>query len=311
MILTVTLNVAIDKRYVVDNFKINEVNRVLECQYSAGGKGLNVSRVAKIAGEEVTATGFIGGNAGSYIVEELDKWKIKSDFVRVLGESRSCINLYDAKNKTQTEFLEPGVTVGKEDEKKLLEKFEELVQRHSIITISGSVPTGSDEKIYEDLIKIAKKHNKKVLLDTSGQRLVDGIKAKPTLIKPNIDEIQMLAGRQVKDREDLINIARKIHEDGIEIVVVSLGKEGSILVAKEGTYQAKVPEIKAVNTVGCGDSMIAGFAIALRKGMNIIDTIKLASAISAANALREETGFYIKEDMEGLLSKIKVEKISN
>lgn len=306
MILTVTLNVAIDKRYVVSNFKVNEVNRVKECTYSAGGKGLNVSRVGAIAGEEITATGFVGGHAGAYVIEELEKWGIKSDFINVRGESRSCINIYDEENKTQTEFLEPGVTVTKEDQKRLLDKYEKLVEDHSIVTISGSVPKGVASQIYLDMINIAKKRGKKVILDTSGKLLEDAVLAKPTMIKPNIDEIQMLAGREIKDRADLIRMAEDLQRQGIEIVVVSLGKEGSIIVSDQGIFQAIVPKIEAVNTVGCGDSMIAGFAIGLRKNLDIIDMIKLASAISAANALREETGFYIKEDMEALLSQVKV-----
>lgn len=309
MILTVTLNVAIDKRYVVSNFKVNGVNRVKECTYSAGGKGLNVSRVAAIAGEKITATGFVGGHAGAYVIEELEKWGIKSDFVNVQGESRSCINIYDEDNKTQTEFLEPGVTVTEEDQKRLLDKYEKLVKEHSIVTISGSVPRGVTSQIYIDMINIAKKHGKKVILDTSGKLLEEAVQAKPTMIKPNIDEIQMLTGREIKDRADLIEIAEDLHRQGIEIVVVSLGKEGSIIVSEQGRFQAIVPKIEAVNTVGCGDSMIAGFAIGLRKNLDITDIIQLASAISAANALREETGFYIKEDMEALLSQVKVMKI--
>ncbi len=309
MILTVTLNAAIDKRYVVDDFKVNEVNRVLECDYQPGGKGINVSKAATIAGANVTATGFIAGYAGGYIENELKKRDIKTDFINVLGESRSCINIYDSTNKTQTEFLEPGVLITKEDEKLLLEKFEDLVQKHHIVTMSGSAPSGTSDDIYSELIAIAKKHKKKVILDTSGQRLIDGIKANPSLIKPNIDEIQMLAGRQIKNQEDLIEIGKKIQGNGIEIVVISLGKDGSIIVSDEGIYKASPPKIEAVNTVGCGDTMIAGFAIGLKDNLTLLDTIKLATAISAASALKAETGYFVKEDMEDILDKVKVIKL--
>ncbi len=309
MILTVTLNVAIDKRYVVDNFQVDEVNRVLECDYQPGGKGLNVSKPAKIAGAFVTATGFIGGYAGEYVKNELNIRKINSDFVNVSGESRSCINIFDTSSKTQTEFLEPGVTVTRQDEIKLLDKFEELVKKHDVVTISGSAPKGTSDDIYQELIIIAKKHGKKVILDTSGQRLIDGIKAKPTLIKPNIDEIQMLAGRQITTEAELIEIGKQVQKQGIEIVVISLGKDGSMIISDEGIYRAKPPVIKSVNTVGCGDTMIAGFAIGLKDNMLLEDTIKLATAMSAASALREETGYFIKEDMEKILKEVEVIKL--
>lgn len=309
MILTVTLNVAIDKRYVVDDFKVDEVNRVLECDYTPGGKGINVSKAAKIAGADVTATGFIAGYAGAYVENELRKRDIKCEFVSVLGESRSCINIFDATNGTQTEFLEPGVKLTRDHELELLEKFEDLVKEHDIITMSGSAPTGTSDDIYNELIAIVKKHNKKVILDTSGQRLIDGIKANPTLIKPNIDEIQMLVGREIKDQDDLIEIGKSIQAKGIEIVVISLGKDGSMIISDEGIYRAIPPKIESVNTVGCGDTMIAGFALGLKDNMKLVDTIRLATAISAASALREETGHFVKEDMEKIYDKVEIIKL--
>ncbi|NLJ90769.1 MAG: 1-phosphofructokinase [Clostridiales bacterium] len=309
MVLTVTLNVAIDKRYVVDDFKVNEVNRVLECDYQPGGKGINVSKAAKLAGASVTATGFIAGYAGGYVENELRKRDINCEFIKVPGESRSCINIFDTKHKTQTEFLEPGVTVTRDHELDLLEKFEALVRDHDIVTISGSAPAGTSDDIYSELIAIAKKHGKKVILDTSGQRLIDGIKAKPTLIKPNIDEIQMLAGRRINGQDDLIDIGKKIQANGIEFVVISLGKDGSVIIADEGIYRAIPPKIEAVNTVGCGDTMTAGFAIGLKKGLKLVDTIRLATAISAASAMRAETGYFKKEDMEELYDKVEILKL--
>ena len=121
MILTVTLNAAIDKRYVVDGFQVGEVNRVKECAYTPGGKGLNVSKPASIAGADVTATGFVGGHAGNYIVDSLKPFGIKSEFYHMEAESRSCINIWDEVNHVQTEFLEPGFTVSEEDFQKLKE----------------------------------------------------------------------------------------------------------------------------------------------------------------------------------------------
>ena len=140
MILTVTLNAAIDKRYVVDDCRMGEVNRVKECTYVPGGKGLNVSKPASIYGAEVVATGFVGGHAGNYIEEALKPFGIKSAFYHVEGESRSCINIWDEVNHVQTEFLEPGFTLTEEDFRGFEEKFRELVKDADVVAMSGSVP---------------------------------------------------------------------------------------------------------------------------------------------------------------------------
>lgn len=309
MILTVTMNAAIDKRYVVKRFEEGQVNRVTTCTYTPGGKGLNVSKPASIAGAEVVATGFVGGHAGDYIVDSLKNFGIKSEFYHMNEESRSCINIWNEEKREQTEFLEPGFTVSEKDFDKFMEKFEKLIVQADVVAISGSLPKGLDGTAYQRMVKAVKDAGKKVILDTSGNLLEMGIKAKPTMVKPNIDEIRMLTGSHCDTREELVEAAQKIHRAGIEVVVISLGGEGSVLVCDNGVYRAVVPKIDAVNTVGCGDSMIAGFALGFEKNLPIEETLKLASAISAAAALREETGFFVKEDMERILPDIKIEKM--
>ena len=309
MILTVTLNAAIDKRYVVEDFKVGEVNRVKECVYTPGGKGLNVSKPASIAGAKVVATGFVGGHAGHYIEDELKPFGIESAFHHMKEESRSCINIWDTVQKKQTEFLEPGFTVEESDFEGFVEKFRELVKEADVVAMSGSVPKGLDGRAYQRLVAIVKEAGKKVILDTSGKLLVAGIEAKPTMVKPNIDEIRMLTGKSCDDLGEIIKAAKQIHEEGVEIVAVSLGSEGSVVVSNEGIYRAVVPKIDAVNTVGCGDSMIAGFAIGISEGLSIAETLKKASAISAAAALREETGFFVVEDMEAIYPRVEIQKL--
>lgn len=309
MILTVTLNAAIDKRYVVEGFQVGEVNRVKECAYVPGGKGLNVSKPLAISGAEVTATGFVGGHAGNYIEEALKPFRIRSEFYHVEAESRSCINIWDEVNQIQTEFLEPGFTLTEEDFAGFVEKFTGLVKQADVVAMSGSVPKGLDGTAYQKLIGIVKDAGKKVILDTSGTLLTMGIQAKPTMIKPNLDEIRMLTGKTCDRLEDMVEAAKLIHEEGVEIVAVSLGGEGSFVVCDEGVFRAEVPKLEAVNTVGCGDAMIAGFALGLSRGDSVEETLRTASAISAAAAMREETGFYVKEDMERIYPQIRVTRL--
>ncbi len=309
MILTVTLNAAIDKRYVVEGFRTGEVNRVKECTYVPGGKGLNVSKPASIYGAEVVATGFAGGHAGAYIEDALKPFGIKSAFYHVNAESRSCINIWDEVNQVQTEFLEPGFTLTEEDFAGFEAKFRQLVQEAKVVAMSGSVPKGLDGTAYQRLVKIVKDAGIPVILDTSGKLLEMGIEAIPTMIKPNIDEIRMLTGKRCDDISEIIEAARAIHERGVKIVAVSLGADGSLAVGDDGIFRARVPKIDAVNTVGCGDSMIAGFALGLSKGLPLEETLRLASAISAAAAMREETGFFVMEDMEKLLPQIEITRL--
>ena len=298
MILTVTLNAAIDKRYVVDDFKTGEVNRVRECSYVPGGKGLNVSKPASIYGAEVVATGFVGGHAGNYIEDALKPFGIKGDFYHVNAESRSCINIWDEVNHVQTEFLEPGFTLTEEDFAGFEKKFRELVKDADVVSMSGSVPKGLDGTAYQRLVRIVKEAGRPVILDTSGKLLEMGIEA-----------CRMLTGKHCDDIQDIIDAAKTIHANGVEIVAVSLGADGSLAVGEEGIFRAIVPKINAVNTVGCGDSMIAGFALGLSEGLSLEETLRRASAISAAAAMREETGFFVMEDMEKLLPQIAIQRL--
>ena len=308
MILTVTANAAIDKRYVTEEFGLGQVNRVKSCAANAGGKGLNVTRVAAIAGEKVTATGFLGGHAGKFIEERIHERGVRSDFVWCEGESRTCINIWDEKNQQQTEFLEPGFTVTEEDCERLIRKYASLLPKSKVVAISGSVPAGADSSLYRRMVREAREYGKPVLLDTSNQLLADCIAERPTLIKPNIDEIRALTGKPLSSREELLEAAEYFHGQGIEIVVISLGADGSLVSSQEGIFDVKVPRIEAVNTVGCGDSMIAGLAVGISRSLPIQETIRLASAISAANAMRLETGYIVMEDVESLLPKIEIVK---
>ena len=310
MILTVTANTAIDKRYVVEDMRIGEVNRVKSVQATAGGKGLNVSRAAHLAGEAVTATGFAGGHAGEFIDEHLRAEGIRADFVWCMGESRDCINIWDEKNHKQTELLEPGFTVSAQDMDRLAAKFEELIDDASVATISGSLPAGGTAALYQRLMEIGKAHGKKVLLDTSGQTLVDCVKARPFFIKPNIDEIRMLTGLPVEGLDEAIEAAGRLHERGVQNVVISLGGDGAVMSSEEGVFRALVPRIDAVNTVGCGDSMTGGFAVAFSRGCGMEEALRFASSVSTASAMCSETGFFRPEDQKKIYDQIRVERLA-
>lgn len=309
MITTVTLNVSIDKAYKIKGcVESGKVIRVLECNHTAGGKGLNVSRVASLCGEEVLATGFVGGHCGALAEELLEKDNIKNKFTHVKSETRSCINILD-ENNVSTEFLEKGESISDEEINAFLDDFDKIIEDSNVITISGSAPQGVPTNIYTTLINMIKAKNKKVILDASGDLLKEGIKALPTMIKPNSEEMENLLSVSINNEEEVIKNAIKLRESGIELVVVSLGSDGALLVCKDGVYHGKPPKIEVVNTVGCGDSMVAAFAVAMERGYSNIDSLKYAISISAANAMTFSTGSFNSEDVDNIFENTQIKKI--
>ena len=186
-ILTVTANPAIDRVYFVDDFIMGEVRRPLKTVFTAGGKGLNVSRVANLLGAEVIATGFAGGYTGSFITAEIEKSGIQQRFTQIKGETRICINITD-KAGASGEILEKGPVITDDEEKAFFDSFMVNIKDCDVITVSGSLPEGLTADFYTEIAKIAVKNNKKVIFDTSGKTLKDIIKSKPYMIKPNKDE---------------------------------------------------------------------------------------------------------------------------
>lgn len=296
MILTVTMNPSIDKLYLVEKNELGTVMRVQQVSNTAGGKGLNVSRIAEQLGEPVTAMGLVGGHLGDYFKSLITR-NIRQAFTRTSSETRSCINVWDTSLGTSTEYLEPGALVTKEEAERFFADFAREIHMADVVTISGSLPKGAPENSYERLIRLCHDTGKKVLLDTSGENLRRGAAALPTLVKPNTDELTQLLGHQVHGMEEIVEAASQLHRQGIAWVAVSLGSDGVVLVSDEGVIHGKPPKISPKNTVGCGDSMVGGFAVALRQGMTAREAVKLAIAVSAANALSITTGSYREEDL--------------
>lgn len=309
MILTVTLNASVDKLYLVEQVNLNTVMRVRQCINTAGGKGLNVSRVAAAAGENVLATGFVGGFSGNAIEAMLKTDQVQSRFVKIQNETRSCINAADLSTGKHTEFLEPGAEVTQAEKEEFLQLYRRLLPKCGVAVLSGSLPRGLPDDFYGALIRMAKQEGKKVILDTSGEPLRKGLDEKPTLVKPNADEIRQLFGYTDPSVSELEEAGVRLYHSGVEMAVVSLGKDGSVIVCGEGIFRCNSPDVKVVNTVGCGDSMIAGFAVGLERGYSTRDTVRLAVAASAANACTMRTGSIRPEDLSRLLPLVQIERV--
>lgn len=229
-------------------------------------------------------------------------------FGHVSGETRSCINILDPKYGS-TEYLEPGCLVTLEEEQHFIKLFEEIVKNSDIVTISGSVPKGLSMNIYQKMVEMVKHEQKQVILDTSGDCLKEGLLAKPTMVKPNKDEIEHLFGVEINTIEEVIHYAQKIAKMSIQYVVVSLGADGAILVMEDQVFHARPPVIQAVNTVGCGDSMVAAFAVALQRKYTPKEGLAFAVAVASANAMSPQTGHFEEKDCENILKQVKIKEL--
>lgn len=308
MITVINLNASIDKRYQLEDIEKGKVIRAREVENTAGGKGIHVANVATILGENVLATGFLGGKTGEFIEEKLSEMSIKNDFTKVAGATRECL-AFITDDLAQTEILEPGPEVTKEELESFLKKYDELLDKSSIIVASGSIPKNVPEDIYAELITRASKLNKKFLLDTSGKLLLKGIEAKPFFIKPNKDELEAISGKHISNEQDILEEITKLNNKGIECVIVSLGKDGSLVGVGGQKYRIQIPKVKAVNPVGSGDSLVAGFAVGMHRGYSIEDTLALAAACGTANAMNNETGAVNNEVIKEILNKVIITKL--
>lgn len=310
MIITVTLNPSIDISYRLKEFKIDDVNRTNEVTKTAGGKGLNVSRVLKQLNGNVLATGFNGGYTGEFLKSELDKLNIKNDFYNINGNTRNCIAILNDGN--QTEILESGDNISEEEQLGFLEKFEDLVKNSSVVTISGSMPPGVPNDYYERLLNIIKSEDIKVILDTSGESLKNIVlnsEVKPYCIKPNETEIKQIENKDINSKEELVDYLKTDIFKGIELIVITMGGDGALVKFKDDFYNVNIPKINVVNPVGSGDSTVAGIAYGIENNLSIEDIIKYAMTCGILNTMEEKTGYINTHEVDKYLEKIEIIKL--
>jgi 1-phosphofructokinase len=309
MIITVTLNPALDKTIEIDEFIIGSVNRIVSTRVDAGGKGINVSKVIKELQHESIALGFLGGSSGNHIKSYLDDLNINNDFIFVKGETRTNIKIIDKVNNTHTDINENGPSLVEEDIIKIKEKVMKYCKPDSLVVLSGSVPSEVNSDIYSEIIKDIKSKGGKVILDADGELLIQGIKAGPYMVKPNIDELEKAFGISINNQDEVIKVAKKILEYGVKYVVISQGSEGSIFISNDKVAKVNGIKVEVKSTVGAGDSMVAALAIAVEKDYSFEEAIKLACATSTANVMTEGTQTGRVVDIEKLKKEITISYI--
>ena len=309
MILALNLNCSLDKIYTVPELVRGGVVRAATTSNTAGGKGLHVANVCSLLGEEYLATGFLGGHTGAMIADILREKGIRQDFVKIRGETRACINI-GTPDGLQTEVLEAGPAISPVEAEEFRIKYRTLLPSADVVVGSGSLPQGLPRTFYGELIALARAAGKRFLLDTSGATLAESLAEKPFFIKPNRDEIEALTGGRISSPEDAVREARSFMDSGIELPIVSLGADGSVAGWQGRMYRVRLPHLTVINAVGSGDSFVAGIAVGLRRGYEIEELLRFASACGAANVLEAESGAVAPKKVEEIFAQVRVEEIA-
>ena len=310
MIVTVTMNPAIDKTIEIEALLPGGLNRIQKVEYDAGGKGINVSKTIHELGGSSIAVGFLGGNEGKTIESVLNEWGVHNDFIWVRGETRTNTKVYE-KSGTLTELNEPGPQISKEQQEELVKKLEGYANEETLFVLAGSIPNGVDKHIYSEIIPRVHAKGAKVLLDADGELFRNALKEKPDIIKPNRVELEEYFGFDYRvSMEELLEAARKLQAQGIETVAVSMGKSGAMMVREGYEVKCLALSVKAHSTVGAGDAMVAALAYAWENKLGNEETVRLCMAASAGAVTTIGTKPPTRALVDELLEQVVIEQIS-
>lgn len=312
MILTVTLNPAVDRSYRVEGFSLDRVHRPSSLCVSAGGKGVSVSRMFRTLGGETTATGFLGGCNGAIIERSLDSTGITDSFIRISTESRFCISVVDPNTGAQTELNEAGPSITPGELRRLRRRFKELVSagRWHFAALCGSLPPGVPVDIYAELIQTARRAGVRCALDASGEALLAGMAAHPWMAKPNLFELGYLLGGRPESVKEMGEAAEELRGGGVEVAAVTLGPEGAVFASDCGRWNAVPPPIEFVSSVGSGDSFLAAVLRKLETGGSCPQALRWGVAAGTANAGICGAGFASREQIVACAGRVQVKSLA-
>ena len=304
-IITITLNPAIDKTTCTEKIAPEKKLRCVHPTYEPGGGGINVSRALEHLGCESLAMYFAGGFNGSYFKKMLTKENIKSLIVSVKTNIRTNIIIVEKSTGLQYRFGMESEPVKQRDWKAFLRKLEQQ-EGFEYVVASGSLPEGVPLDFFARVATIVKKKNAKLIIDTSGEALKQAVKVGVFLIKPNINELSNLYGKENLEKAEVVAAAKSIiNSGGCEIMVISMGKDGAILVTKDEDYYLAAPDVVVKSTVGAGDSMVAGMVLAVSKGWQMKDVLRYGISCGTAATINSGTALCKKEDVERIFEEMK------
>jgi 1-phosphofructokinase family hexose kinase len=306
-IVTVTLNPAVDEAVSVDEFVHGAVNRCRLDALDAGGKGINASRVMHRLGRETIALGFVGGVTGAMVRQRLDEDGVAHAFDNVDELTRLNVMLYERRTGLRTRLYLPGANVAPERLAHLRKRLA-LTPPGAVVVLGGSIPPGLPSSTYRDFVAWLKSRGVLTIVDTSGAALVDVLAARPTLIKPNEEEAAEIVGFPVVSDADALQAARELQRRGAENVVVSQGAAGAVGLNGTDSFKAIPPTVTAKSTVGSGDSMVAGLAIAFAEQSGLEEGLRLGTAAGAGTAMLEGTHLCRLEDFKRLRAFVEIRR---
>lgn len=310
MIYTVTLNPAVDRELTVPAIEFDSVLRASDCRVDYGGKGFNVSRLLKSLGASSVAVGFAGGRSGELLRDGLHSLGIATDFVWIAGETRTNVSIVSTEQNRYVKANEPGPVISAGERQALLDKIRALAKAGDWWVLAGSLPPGVPDTIYAEIIASVQERGAKVVLDTSDNALKHGCEAGPYLAKPNAYEAHKLTGLPVDSHAQIAAAARAILEMGVVSVVISLGKDGAMLVENGKAWIAHSPKIQERNPIGAGDSMVGGIVWGLQADLPLREALRWGVACGAGTASLSGTAVATLELAEKLLSQVKIETLS-
>jgi 1-phosphofructokinase family hexose kinase len=312
MIVTVTLNAAVDRTLLVPNFQIGQRHRASVGFLSAGGKGINIARALKRLGTPVVCTGLAGGRNGTLLVEELTQEGVLNDFVRIRGESRTSTAVLDPTSNAYTEINESGPEIADDELDTLREKLAYLTQGAEFVVFAGSLPRGVDTSFYAGAIRDAGRRHQLAVVDAEGEPLRIAVGAEPYLVAPNIREAEELVGHEFVDEEELALALDEIAELGARNVLITMDS-GCYALLREDRHEvrlrARAPELEPVSTIGAGDSLLAGFLAARAAGRSFDDSVRTAVATGAASVLEAGPGRFDPREASRLSPLVTIEHL--
>lgn len=305
-IMTITMNPCIDKSTSVDNVVAERKLRCSRPRYEPGGGGINVARAMHRLGEDSKALYLAGGSVGDMLKQLLDKEQICHEPFEIGAIARESLVVYEESSEQQYRFGMPGPEVKEEEWQDFMDRLDEIAPKPDFIIGSGSLPPGVPEDFYARVSKWGKRHGAKTIVDTPGEPLSLACKEGVFLVKPNLRELEILAGKRIENEQEQENLARRlVNECGTEVVVVSLGAAGALFAWKEGVDRVRAPTVPIKSKVGAGDSMVGGIMTALKRGWEIPDAVRFGVAAGAAAVMTGGTELCRREDTERLYERIK------
>jgi 1-phosphofructokinase/tagatose 6-phosphate kinase len=313
VIVTVTLNAALDRTLLIPNFQLGHRPRASLGFASAGGKGINVARALRRLGVPVVCTGLVGGRNGQQIVDDLNDAGILNDFVRIEGESRTSVALLDPISDQYTEVNEWGPEVQEEELDALHEKLAYLTQGAEFVVLAGSLPRGVEATFYADTIRELNRRHVLTVLDTDGEALRRGVEAEPHLVSPNVNEAESLVGHEFNDEADLEAGLDEIADVGARNVLITL-ETGAYALVREGGEAHRVrglaPRLDPVSTIGAGDALLAGFLAARMAGRTVEEAVRTAVGAGAASVLEPGAGRFDPREASRVGGLVNVERLA-